>query len=452
MTRALGRSALVALLAGASTAALGQTVRADRDTAVAGLIEAANRLAGIVQEANRELAVLRRMVEEVRHVDDLDAGVAGDPPAPEQAAPVASPVDGRTASGALRRAVNDHVAHGTNDSVLQANAAPQFDLLAAGEEQVASLAVSFRLGGQYRVLAGERRAEVGSDQFRLTASGRLNDGESRLLGLQGFPNGTEIRLSYTHYGTVISLDDPSGYQEEQARLRCERAPPEERAEGCVPSAYRPAEGPQGASAFIRRYYPDGFDAMAARVLPRQTWFLGAELAADQSKFGFLDRARFALVSESHLEVDGTIFGGLIFPHHQTAIIGSLQQGRSFEARDEVTLCQPIAGTTLTQCLTGPDGRPVRSRTAIAALEFRHAFGRRNSRFPTNLAIAPRFAYDIEDDAYSIDMPVYFGTDAAGALRAGIRGIFVSQPRAAGGRDEDFSLALFVGVPFSLFRN
>jgi hypothetical protein len=67
------------------------------------------------------------------------------------------------------------------------------------------------------------------------------------------------------------------------------------------------------------------------------------------------------------------------------------------------------------------------------------------------AIAPQFSYDLVGDAYGVDVPFYLVGDGKGKLRGGFRLGYTNQKKADGGRDDDISLGVFLGVPFSVFR-
>ncbi|MBD8548851.1 hypothetical protein [Sphingomonas sp. CFBP 8760] len=60
------------------------------------------------------------------------------------------------------------------------------------------------------------------------------------------------------------------------------------------------------------------------------------------------------------------------------------------------------------------------------------------------------SYDTSNDILSLDVPVYIARDDAGQLRGGLRAIYTDRPDPTGGRTDDLSIGIFIGVPFSIF--
>ncbi|MEG8019306.1 hypothetical protein [Sphingomonas sp. LR55] len=210
----------------------------------------------------------------------------------------------------------------------------------------------------------------------------------------------------------------------------------------------PYSFPTGVSMFVLRYYPQGLRSMIKAALPGNVDFYGVRVAASQIDFTYLDRAAFTTRDQSRLGFKATAFGGVLLGLGQSALTGSFTYGCRYAENDPVTLCQPIT-TPQTQCMTNADGAPVRKDKAIVAVEARHGFGAAVGQFAT-LAIAPQVSVDLKSKAFSLDVPVYFVGDGTGKLRGGVRGVYLNRRDGTGGRDDDFTLGLFVGVPFSVF--
>jgi hypothetical protein len=373
---------------------------------------------------------------------------AGLPPAenipverPGQVAIAPDAAISRSEQQAFTSALSASVANGTNGSPLKSSKTPDLQVLASSTDKIASIAWSVDLSTQ------PRSNHLAADQFTLTASGKLDDnGEAQLLGLRGFPNGTEIKLAYTHYGSRILLN---GVEKEQVRIAREKclSQPGSDAKTCNPYDYA-----SGVSVFVAKYNPAGLQPLLNEVLPGPVWYYGIEMAGNHVSYKYLNRSTFTIGKESQFGYGATAFGGILIGSGQTSIGGAFTYRRQYEEQDPVTLCQAVAATVQTQCITAPDGRPVMSTQAIISVDFRHAFATNVGQF-ASLAIAPEFSADIDNHAYSIDVPLYFASAADGKFRGGIRGVYLNErDEKNGGRKGSFALGLFVGVPFSLFAH
>jgi hypothetical protein len=208
----------------------------------------------------------------------------------------------------------------------------------------------------------------------------------------------------------------------------------------------------GAGGFVAKYNPENYRSYLGAAFPDNVTFYGVEFAGNQASYKFLNRPTFAMGKESHFSYSATVFGGMLLDHGLTSVGGSFTYGRNFEAADDVTICQTTAVPGQSQCITAADGAPSRSIDKIIAIEFRHAFAGKIGEL-ANAAIGAEFSYDLKSKAYSLDVPLYLISDDKGQLRGGIRGTYLNQRDTVnGGRDGDFGLSLFVGVPFSIFSN
>lgn len=431
----------------ASVIALAERAVAESDRATA---EAENALARAKQASISAHVALA----EARRVAGLAPAVIAAPARASAPAAQASeaPIDENMAVGqtdtqvatsttdraSVRQAIGASVANGPNEGALKSSPTPDFQLLASDKDKVASLAWTLD------VSRPSASGYLSADQLTLSASGKLDDsGDASILGFDGPANGTELKVTFIHYGSKIHLDGRKKDQESVAEQRCLETP------GTKPSECVAVKYPKGVSAFVEKYYPEGLKPLLDTVLPGNVWFLGANFSGNQARYKYLDRPSFSVKKEDHFGFGGGIFGGLLLGRGQTSITGSFDYKRAYEASDAVTLCQLVAGTAQTQCLTQPDGAPERSSNAIFGLEFRHAFPVNVGDF-ASIAVAPKVSVDVANDAYQVAFPVYFAHGADGKLRGGLRGLYVNEKDPSGGRKDDFTLGLFVGVPFSAF--
>jgi type II secretory pathway pseudopilin PulG len=336
------------------------------------------------------------------------------------------------------------VANGPNGRALKSTSTPDLQLLATSKDKIASLAWTFDVSGS------PRPGKLTATQLTATATTALDsEGEAEILGLKGFPGGTELSLNLIHYIAGFAADGTERTEVAEARSRC-RAHPDNAGKPDIDTLCNPYEFKNGVSRFVEKYYKEGLRPMLRGVMPGSIYFVGGELTANQTDFDYLDQAAFAMQSKSRFGYSGTVFGGLILPSGQTSFTASFTYGRKYKAADPITLCQAINAVPQTQCITAPGAAPARRSQAIVSLEARHAFPANVGEF-ARFAIAPEVSFDLESDAYSLDLPVYLMGDGSGKLRGGVRFGYLNSKQADGGREGDFSLGMFVGVPFSVFH-
>lgn len=407
-----------------AAAAADLAARAARDTA-----DAAARAVGQVDLASGRSAGLP--ASQNQHVESREQREA------RERARLASVSASRMEAG-----ITEGVANGPNGRSLKSTASPDLQLIATSKDKVASLAWTFDVSRS----SGSGRMHA--TQLTATATSALDSqGQAEILGLKGFPGGTELSLNLIHYIAGFKANGKERDEVKTARDKCRitNANSVDLEKLCNPYDFA-----GGVSRFVEKYYPDGLRPMLRSVMPGNVYFVGGEVTANQTDFDYLDQPSFTMQSVSKFGYSGTLFGGLILPSGQTSFTGSFTYSRKYKAADSITLCQAINAVPQTQCITAPGAAPSNRTRAIASLEIRHAFPVDVGEF-ARFAVAPEFSVDLKSDAYSIDMPIYLMGDGKGKLRGGVRLGYLNTKKAAGGREDDFSLGLFVGVPFSVFR-
>ena len=344
------------------------------------------------------------------------------------------------------------VANGPTDRLLGSSIVPQLQLSAGTDEKVATLSWSFATS------AAQKANRLSYDQFTFKISTALDEDNSRttLLDPSGYPGGTELKLNYTHFSGAISIPQGSQLDEIretvlQAKKRCEEdyagSPAAVIALKCDPNS---GDFDGSTSTLVEQYAPKMFDRIFGYYYPETPFhFYGLEAGANQDNYKYLDRNAFTISKNSKFGFSATAFAGLLWIKDYASLTASFTYARRYEAQAPVTLCQAI-NATQEQCLTAPDGAPGVTRKAVVSIEGRHAFGSKNGG-PPRYAIAPSFSYDAKNEAFAVDVPFYLASDGEGKLRGGVRVGYTNVRKTGGGREDDATIALFVGVPFSLFR-
>jgi hypothetical protein len=382
-----------------------------------------------------------------------------------EAAPAAAVVTGQLADAS--------VANGPNDRELKTSDAPQIQLLATADAKTVSMSWSYKFD----------RGERGVTQFTLGVSTALNDNGrgTELLGLKGFPGGTEVTLNFTHFSAAFNEIDTvrsrsmaetaqdfgrnetdscaarwAALGERDAERLCDEGMTALRAQvaarvettrlGIAPETEEEAR----ATILRSRSASDIGSFLLTHTPPSSIWFLGSEFTGNQDNFKYLDQPLFRTLKSSKFGYTGSVFTGWIWPMSRASVMGSVSYGRTYDAQGAITLCQAINAIPQSQCITAPAGRPERSTSAIATLDVRKALLFESGRGAT-LAIAPSASIDLRNGDYSFDLPIYFAQDDKNKLIGGVRLGYLNTRKAGGGRSGDFSVGLFVGVPFSLVR-
>jgi len=168
------------------------------------------------------------------------------------------------------------------------------------------------------------------------------------------------------------------------------------------------------------------------------WILAAQVSAGDKSFKFLDATTL-----ERGRTDGTAYS-------LTASLGRLHLGsqdfyygigysdeHSFQAGDRTQICQPIGTTGALQCSNETLGAPSRTHEKITFAEMR-------SLIYGKFGVHPRISYDYEESVVGYQLQLYFIPNADKALTGGLD---------LGYRNDthDFTVGLFVGVPFSVFQ-
>jgi hypothetical protein len=185
---------------------------------------------------------------------------------------------------------------------------------------------------------------------------------------------------------------------------------------------------------------DAFRKAMRRRFGGSLKFAGAQATIGYGTHNVLNRAAFGLDQANRVGIDGRVYAGIISDDGRKSARISVGYARGYEAQDSVNFCRPDASGTGETCISGEDGRPVRSENTYVSVEGRLGFGKTEVG-PPQFAIAPQVTYRVEDNDFLFDLPVYLVRQADTGLSGGIRAAYDT------GKD-DFTMRVFVGVPFS----
>lgn len=168
-------------------------------------------------------------------------------------------------------------------------------------------------------------------------------------------------------------------------------------------------------------------------------FMGLDASLGEQTFDSLDRDAFETNTLNRTSWEVGAYYGFVGPGLDWSLRARALYGVGYTAPEEAEVCRMPDMSTDLECLSGPDGLPIRNETGLAQVELRKFFDINDD---TTIGVAPQVTYDIDEDEFDIDVPIYLATDDKGNLSGGLRLGYST-------RDDDFVVGLFVGVPFNI---
>ena len=217
------------------------------------------------------------------------------------------------------------------------------------------------------------------------------------------------------------------------------------------------ESTDEASLITRRGIPSGFGAELSigsvigrnpdfstgdpTTGPVRDWLLLTNLSASigVDDYAFRDPATFEEQEQRRTSYAFSASLGYMPPPGpiSTFFGAGVEFRRRYKAADAQILCPATTSTAPVECVEDAFAGPTRAKEFNLFGLARARFG---DRFP--IAVEIRGAYDVNNDVFGIEVPVYFIPAGDGGLRAGIRVGWDSE-------EDDVRGSFFIGVPFDL---
>lgn len=193
---------------------------------------------------------------------------------------------------------------------------------------------------------------------------------------------------------------------------------------------------------IEKYAPDYLDDYDRGFFPARTSmrFIGFDASMGREDHKFLDRTNFAVVTEPRTSWEVAGYFGWVTSDTRSSIRFRGVYGQTYVDNDDAEICRTVSTPVSPECISSADGPPVRTRTGLISVEGRHLISLPDD---TNIAIAPMIAFRTQDSNLNVEVPIYLAPGADGRLSGGIKAAYNS-------KGDEFSIGLFVGVPFSIF--
>lgn len=274
-----------------------------------------------------------------------------------------------------------------------------------------------------------------SSRFSLSASTPLhNDDDAMPASLDALANGSRVTLSWGYFDIRVGRPNEAQRRvEDRASRTCWNAPRREDnldGERCDDSNY------------AMQWYDRTNYRKNQRGYPAATDF-GIDASIGFNDFEWFDRV--ALLPREERRTDWSVAAHVAryLPGSHTALTGSISYQRAFEAADEERVCPPGTTDPEADCPNMRTAGPSRNENLLLAAGLRHRILGADGSLG-NLAVAPIVTYDVIDDVFGVDVPIYYTPDGQGGLNGGIRFGYRSD------RENEFSVALFVGTTFDIF--
>ena len=266
-----------------------------------------------------------------------------------------------------------------------------------------------------------------ADRFSVTLSTPLHGTDNAMpASLDALANGTRVKLSWGHF------EFPSVHENDVARGIAARA-----RQAC--RAAHPGLLDCNESGYAL-HHPVGRDyARYQRLTVSPSTDYGLEATVGINDFEWTDPATRGLQRARHTDWSAAAHIAHYLPGTQTAFTGSVSYQRAYKAADEQILCPPNPANPATDCTNARIAAPTRSESLLLSAGLRHRL--MGDGLLLNLAVAPVVTYEVLDNVWGVDVPVYFMPDEHGGLNGGIRFGYRSD------RDDKFTIGVFVGQAF-----
>jgi hypothetical protein len=159
---------------------------------------------------------------------------------------------------------------------------------------------------------------------------------------------------------------------------------------------------------------EGKDVLDAEAFTA-VWAYGASVKVGRTSFDYTDPVTFADESETHDGWSASVSLGRFQDGPLSAILyyvgASYRHEEAYHGGSARNVCTPISGTTSTLCRDIAIGAPQRRSSDLVQVEARSFLG-------SSVGMAPRATYEINEQAWFVDVPVYL-RNGSGPFNGGV---------------------------------
>lgn len=268
-----------------------------------------------------------------------------------------------------------------------------------------------------------------TNSFSLILSTPLNDEEAMPASLDALANGSKATLRWGRFTLGIPKEDAIASRIAEAAIAvCEQKEPEQ--SRCKDSGYA-----------VRTHDRTNYRRYLAHTIPNGATDFGVDATVGINDFEWVNATTFLPQKKRH--TDWAVAAHVAHYMAGTAITGSVAYQRAYKAAEEEAICPPTS-TDPADCVQARGAPPTLDKNFLISAGLRHRFVGGDGNL-LNLAVAPAATFDVIDDVWGVDIPVYVVPDKEGGLTGGIRFGYRSD------REDKFSVGLFVGTTFGFFQ-
>lgn len=395
-----------------------------------------------------------------------------------------------TDKDALEQSIKTETVIGGQGPVDRAGGGSAFSALEFTNEQgetEAKLALTFRLNKAKPVPLGEGAYRVSASKLTVTSQVPIDEKKqlSQLFSGESLVTGSKVKVSYTHFSTVLKDGRSVVGIEDETLIKCvhaettkwkaansgianlnaadlflERFSVNSRTAEDVQDAFdRSNAAPASLKDLIQSkcfdqgdmlniiiptYNPSRLDEYRGGFFTRlPAAFWGFDGSVGEDSYNSLDRLSFEIDEVDRTSWDVGAYIGLIGDDLNWSVRARAAYGKTYSSPDDAQICRTVTGSTDPECIKGPDGLPKKNYTGLVAFEGRKLFALEDLAGPNKIGIAPLVSYDFDKKNFNVELPIYLAPGKDGKLSGGLKLAYSS-------KDDDFGIGLFIGVPFSVF--
>ena len=275
----------------------------------------------------------------------------------------------------------------------------------------------------------------------LTASAPLNKNsdDTDIASLDGLGNAASLELTYSHFlvpgkrnpvvtpGVLQRLDSICARVYQEMKRQTGNSP--ETGHGC-----ESAEVAKYGTATDKHDYESAF----WDIENTNRWIWGGNVKLGYQNFDFIDATTMSKQKQD--ETPWAVGAFIAYnPDKLRALFTfSAQYQDAFKDSSSGILC-PSSSSSMggaVSCLSGAINRPKETKKKLLSFEARRDFGFAGIGLTTT--------YDLEEEIFGAELPVYFVKDKDGKFNAGLKGGWRNDTK-------DFTASVFVGTTFGLFK-
>lgn len=315
-------------------------------------------------------------------------------------------------------------------------------------EKKSEMTLGYSWGGRGQIVEADGvTARVLQTRFSAELTLPLGGGDNLLSreAFNGLSDGPSLTFSWTSFGTRSA--DPW-----DRRLNPALGPTVDRAGARCVEAVRAGDAPEGyteercrTNATSRPSYDfvQQFSGLTTarlnRALLSPVTGYGIEGSVGLNRFNY--RTPVTLAENSDTLRQFSVRGYVVyFPSDGVSMLtGSARYESSYEAQDDQILCRAVVANPNSDCVNAPPGPPERVEKLQFEVEYRRVF----EGIPGlgRFSIAPRASYDVLNNDYELEFPIYLTPAGTNAIMPGVTISYDS-------RHDEVTIGLFLRKSFS----